>query len=240
MTIPGLIIKRDTQSKTMLTELFDKKANPIACANYGGGNHCSEARVTAKINMWGVRGDNAQEGDCKVARILTIDSKPVGMFNVGVTGNPATVIDRAHGGSSVYELSGAFIKDSYFSNGFLNGAIASDIRSIISNCTAGEKYTKAIVTFVPEHPYQGELFASAGFAKLTLENVDSILGQNSLHPERFKFVDEQVNECITWSSTSTEVEHKNWHDSKPCVEWTEKTMMVSEVSAQHFQPYDEL
>ncbi len=240
MTIPGVIIKSNTQSESMLRELFDKKVNPVACDNYGGGKHCNESKVKAKVEVWGARGDKASEDDCMVARVLKIDSKPVAMFNIGVTGNPPTVIDRAHDNGAVYELSGSFVKDSYFSDGFLNNTIASDIRKIVSNCKAGEKYTKAIVTFNPQHPYQEELLTSAGFAKLTLENIKAILGSNSLHPERFQFVDKQVNECITWSTKPTQVGHKDWHDSRPCVEWTEKTMMVSEVSAQHFQPYDEL
>jgi len=238
MTIPGLIIKKNDQSIAMLSELFNEDENPIACANYGVGDHCNTARVVAKVEVWGARGEKASEDDCMVARVLKMDSKTVAMFNIGVTGTPPTVIDRANNNGAVYELSGAFVKDSYFANGFLNNTIASDLRKIVSNCKAGEKYTKAIVTFNPKHPYQEKLLSSAGFAKITQENIDTILGQNSFHPEKFKFKEEQVLECI--AKEGGLVSHINWHDSKECTKWVEKTMMVSEVSDHHFQPYDEL
>ncbi len=235
MTISISIIKTDQSSKDALNMIFSSE-NLIACANYGGGVHCNPERTTLKINLWGKRGDEAvSENQCMLARIINVDSEPAAMFNIGKSGN--TVIDRTQGiDHYVYEISGLMIRDKFI----YNNEIAEAVKSFMSTCNVDAGYTKVFSTFLPTHPYQEDFLLSAGAIKLTSENINDKLGSNSLHPERFKFEGEQLQECSKWDANLGKISHEGWADSDPCVLWAEKTAFVFDIVGSHINITDEL
>ena len=229
------IIKTDDTSRTALSTVFDLE-NIVACANYGGGVHCNPERTAAKVNLWGKRGDEAvSEDQCMLARIISVDGEPAAMFNIGKTGN--TVIDRTQANDgSVYEISGLMVRDKFQDN----QEIADSVKAFMSTCKVDEGYTKVFSAFLPAHPYQEGFLLSAGAEKLTAESIVNNLGNNSLHPERFKFEDEQLKECTKWDATLAKVSHEGWADSDPCVAWTDKTAYVFDIAGGHIEIKAEL
>ena len=93
MTTTIKIIKNNQDSKELLEQIFNFINNPISCGSYGDGKHC-EKGVEGKLKLWGGRGDNGSESDCKLARVITIDDEPAALFNIGLTGSSPTVSDR--------------------------------------------------------------------------------------------------------------------------------------------------
>ena len=187
------IVKNDTASKEALSSIFNATENPIACANYADGTHCTEARIDAKINIWGKRAEGKAGDACMVARIVHVDGEPAAMFNIGATGSPPTVIDKTHEGTkgSVYEFSGLMVKDKFFQ---LDQGIARAVMNVLSTCKTDEGYTKAILS-IAKDSHEKNFLIFAGGIELTKENITSQLGENSLHPERFKLENGQSYEC---------------------------------------------
>ena len=106
MTTAIKIIKNNQDSKELLEQIFDSTNNPISCKSYGNGNHC-EKGIEGKLKLWGNRGDNSNESDCKLARVITIDDEPAALFNIGLTGSSPTVSDR-----TIYEYTSIpFVND---------------------------------------------------------------------------------------------------------------------------------
>jgi hypothetical protein len=101
----------------------------------------------------------------------------------------------------------------------------------MQTCKADDSYTKTIVTFIPSHPYQGELLLAAGAIKITSENVNSEFGENSFHPERFRFSEiDQLQECSKWAPKEEgQVQHEGWHECEPCTQWPDKTMLAFDI-----------
>lgn len=237
------VIKRDDSSTFALNKIFNS-TNIIACANYDDGTHCSPARTAKKIDIWGKRGDDAvSENQCMLARIINVDSEPAAMFNIGITGN--TVIDRTQTTDhSVYEASGLMVRDNFLKNE--KAAIVGAVKDFMRKCKADEGYTKVLITFSPTHPYQESFLSDAGAVKLTTENiVVDKLGSNSLHPERFRFEEGQLQQCSTWSKGLEKVLHEGWGYSDPCASWTNKTAYVFDivpdiVGDQHIYVKDDL
>lgn len=230
MSISVSVIKTDDSSKVALSTIFDPE-NVVACANYGGGVHCNPERTALKINLWGKRGDEASSEDqCMLARIISVDAEPAAMFNIGKTGN--TVIDKTQANEgSVYEISGLMIRDKFQDN----REIAVAVKNFISTCKVDDGYTKVFGIFLPDHPYQENFLLSAGAVRLTTENVANLLGSDSLHPERFQFIGEQLQECSEYDKNATKSSHEGWDDSAPCVAWTNKTAVVFDVVDGHIE-----
>ena len=220
MTYSTTVIRTTKDSEDLLKHIFNPD-NAVACASYGGGVHCTAEKVSTKIKVWGPRGDNSLLGEeCKLARVISIDSEPVAVFNIGVPGR--TVIDITEGkNASVYEI-GAFVVDEFL----YNSNVSSAIRQVLARCKTEDNYTKTIATFAPTHPYLEELLKSAGGVVVTSDNVETLLGDNSLHPERFKF-DETGTfyECSKWN-TGSPVEHDGFNLSDQCINWILKKMVV--------------
>ena len=229
-------ITNSTESNNSLSIIFNAE-NEVACANYGGGTHCNDEKVATKLRVWG--GRNVEEGSCARPSFIFNEEEEAGIFVIGFSGNPATVLDRSQNKvGSVYELSGLFLRDA-----FINELedIAPAVISFMSDCKAEEGYTKAIVAFSPSHPYQEDVLSTAGAFKVTEDNIESILGINSLHPERFQFFEGQLQICSKWAEQGSEkVQHEAWHDSEACVSWNDTTMLVFEVSGQNIVVFDEL
>ena len=242
------VIKRDDSSTFALNKIFNS-TNIIACANYDDGTHCSPARTAKKIDIWGKRGDDAvSENQCMLARIINVDSEPAAMFNIGITGN--TVIDRTQTTDhSVYEISGLMVRDEFLKYDKLAVAefteIAGAVKDFMRTCKVDDGYTKVFATFLPTHPYQESFLSAVGAVKLTTENIVDKLGSNSLHPERFKFEGEQLQQCSTWSKGLEKASHEGWADSDPCASWTNKTAYVFDIvpdiaGDQHIYVKDDL
>lgn len=221
-------LKTNESSATALSAIFSPE-NAIACANYGGGSHCNEARNAAKLKIWGKRGDENPENSCMVAKIIYVDGKPAGLFNIGKSGTPPTALNKI--GTEVgfvYEFSGLVVVDEFLKSELQN--ISSILHDFMHTCAVDTGYTKAIVTFATDHPYQKEFLLAAGGVEITQANIEKALGANSTHPERFTFEGEQFQECSKWAPAGTEkIVHDGWHDSEPCLEWTAKTAMVFDV-----------
>lgn len=232
MSIDISIIKINDSSKMALSTIFDPE-NIVACANYGGGVHCNPEKVAKKIELWGKRGDEAvSEDQCMLARIISIDAEPAAMLNIGKPDSPATVIDKTQKTNQfVYEISGLMVRDKFQGN----AEIANAVKDIMSTCKVDDNYTKVIATFSPIHPYQENFLLSAGAVKLTTENVISVLGNNSLHPECFKFEGAQLQECSRWDEALAKITHEGWDDSEPCIEWLPKTACVFNVVDGHIE-----
>lgn len=213
-----------------LSILLNSTNNPNACAAYGDGKHCdSEASIQRKITAWAPRATQQHDLKCY---LFFIDDEPVAFLNSGLSGTPATVKSTVTPNKMVSELSGLFIKDcddikpcSWDSIDF-NGYMIERLQTFMSKikiCHIDEtthiktECGALFVTFKPGHD-QETVLAAAGFKQLT---TDSPL---ALHPERFKFVDEQLFEC-TKTDKAKQVQHEGWHDSNPCLEWTKKEAM---------------
>lgn len=222
-------ITNSTESKDNLNIIFNPE-NEISCSIYGGGTHCNEEKVATKVRVWG--GRNVDEDSCARPNfILTTEGVPVGISVIGFTGSKPTVTDnRTENKGSVYELSGLFIRDK-----FLNDldAIAKTTKNFMQTCKADSSYTKAIISFNPSHPYQSELLLAAGAIKITSENLNSEFGENSFHPERFRFSETgQSQECSKWASIEKgEVHHEGWHACEPCIQWSDKTILAFDVTS---------
>lgn len=216
------VLKRDEDSKVALSKIFDPE-NIKACANYGAGDHCNQARVEKKLELWGKRGeDETQPLKC---HLIFKDGDPAAMLNIGAIGNPATVIDRTHNAEGqVLEISGAMVRDMYLEDSDISAAI----KDILAQYSA-PGYSKAFITFRVGHMQQ-PILENAGGVVLDATNTVEKLGDNAFHPERFKFKSDKVLECTKWNSDVEKVSHEGWHDSRPCVDWVEKTAMVFEVS----------
>jgi hypothetical protein len=233
------IIQKDAASKEALGIIFNPE-NVIACANYGGGDHCNEKRSQAKVDIWGARSEGKSADECMLARVINIDSEPAAMFNIGKTGTSPTVIDRTSDREgSVYEFSGLMVRDQYFAEG-LDPRISEAVKGFMQNCHADSQFTKAIVTFSPTHPYQEGFLLAAGGTVLTDVTIKSKLGDNSMHPERFKVEDGQFYECTKWDSSLAKIEHTDWQDSDPCVAWAPKIGMVFDISDGSIVTHSEL
>jgi len=229
------IFTTSPESLEALGQLFNSTSNPEACKIYGGGGHCDNpTRNKAKQNLWGPRGDNSKDGqECKLPIFLGDGV----LINIGVPGG--TVIDRSNGSNdNVYEI-GLFVADRYFLNG-LNESVSEAIRNILTNCRAEDNYTKTIATFAPSHPYMEGFLVGVGASVLTESNMLNLLGENSLHPERFKFDDGAFYECSKWDQDGSEVQHDGWNSSDPCIEWMPKEMVVFEHSVSWRIASDEL
>jgi len=229
MTMAIKIIKNNQDSEELLKQIFDSTNNPISCKNYGNGNHC-EKGVEGKLNLWGNRGDNSDENDCKLARVIVINDEPAALFNIGLPGSSPTVIDRTiRSNGNVYEFSGVFIADKFLDK---KDSIVNTIGSIGDVCKADDGFTKAFLTIKKDHPYQKGLFVEYGGKELTCDNYAELIGKNSFHPERFKCEDGKFKECMSWGSQK--IQHKGWHESDNCVDFIEKTAFVFDMNQGHF------
>lgn len=231
MTTTISVLKTDDASKAALATIFDP-VNEISCAAYGGGGHCNPTRVTAKINFWGKRGDDAanSQDSCALAKIVYVDSEPAAMFNIGFSGNTPTVLDKTTATPHlVYEFSGIFIRDAFINNTEVSVAV----KSAIANCKAGEQYSKVFTSFSIAHPYQKEFLVKSGAIELTTENIESLLGSNSLSPGKFKLEDQKIMECTKWDKASPRIQHDNgWSDSEQCEVWVEKSFFIFNIHDQ--------
>ncbi|NRA74127.1 MAG: hypothetical protein HRU36_05260 [Rickettsiales bacterium] len=242
MVVETKIITRNEESRDALNWLFNSNNNPTFCSYYGNGNHCDNPeRVEKKLNLWGLRGEENSENDCTVSRVLYFNNEdtPATLFNIGFSGNPPTIIDRINStDGGVYEFSPIFISEEYLSQII---PIAVSINDILHSCNALDSYSKTFVSFNPNAPYQKELFHAIGGSFLHEDNYYSLLGQNSLHPARFKFDEEgQLNECIKWNQNIEPLEYEGWHDSNPCIEWVPKDALVFDIAGGHIDPHAEL
>lgn len=255
MTTVIKIIKNNQDSKELLEQIFDSTNNPISCKSYGNGNHC-EKGIEGKLKLWGNRGDNSIESDCKLARVITIDDEPAALFNIGLTGSSPTVSDRTiyeyisipfvndalnkieaflsnissyFTKNNVYEFSGVFIADKFLDK---KGSISGAISNIANICKADDGFTKAFLTTKKDHPYQKDLFIGFGGKELTCENYVELIGKNSFHPERFKCEDEKFKECASWGNKK--MQHKGWHESDNCIDFVEKTAFIFDMNQGHF------
>jgi hypothetical protein len=233
------IVKQDQSSRDNLLKLFNPTENPEACKDYGDGKHCTETRVDTKVRIWGGRGEDKDELSCYTARIISINEEPIAMFNIGITGSSPTVIDKSgiHAGK-VYDFSGLFMYDALALNFDLKNEISESLRFYMKECIADKGYSKAIITSTSEN--QIEFMSKSGGIKLTPDNIASLLGENSMHPERFKFENGQFLECRNWNQSQAKISHKDWHDSEPCSEWGQKEMIVFNVADGHIQVHDEI
>lgn len=227
------VLGNNTISSDNLKVIFHPE-NAIACANYGGGTHCNEVSISRKLNIWGKNSEGKSDNSCVAAKIFSVDSEPAGLFNIGFTGNPATVKD-IKGNSSVYEFSGLIVRDKFIESGL--SEISTAVKDFMRSCEAGEGYTKAIVTFAIDHPYQQDFLTSAGGIIATKDNIEQELGINALHPERFRFDGEQFQECSQWNREST-ISYEGWHDSSPCSKWSDKTMMLFGINEGKISSFD--
>jgi len=71
----------------MLANLFMTTNNegydmPYDVALYGGGDHNSQERINAKMNIWGKRGDNPDEA--RKCYIVQYKGEDIGLVNIGV------------------------------------------------------------------------------------------------------------------------------------------------------------
>ena len=237
MTTEIQIIRRDEESKNALFTLFDSSNSPTFCSSYGSGTHCDNPeRTTKKWTLWGGRGEQNPESVCNLARIIYMSDNddnllPAALFNIGFTGNPPTIIDKTNGtNGGVYEFSGVFIAEEFIPK-ILQIAVAIDHH--LHSCQASAGYTKAFVSFKPDAPYQADLFSAMGGTVLFEDNYLAELGENSMHPERFKFEDGLLLECVKWDQSSTPEHHEGWHDSDPCIDSIPKTAFVFDISGGH-------
>ena len=256
MTAAIKIIKNNQDSKELLEKIFDSANNPISCKSYGSGNHC-EKGVEGKLKLWGNRGDNSDENNCKLARVIIIDDEPAALFNIGLTGSSPTVSDRTiyeYTSSSfvnnflnkienflsnissyyftknnVYEFSGVFIADKFLDR---KDSISGAIGNMANICKAEDGFTKAFLTTKKDHPYQKDLFIGFGGKELTCNNYVELMEENSFHPERFKCEDGKFKECTSWGSQK--MQHKGWHESDNCVDFIEKIAFVFDMNQGHF------
>jgi len=241
MSITIKPIKTDTESKYALSALLNSRSNPISCQAYGGGAHCdNEARTGKKVELWGGRGDKAQDNECKLAFIVFYNKEIAAFFNIGVPGTPSTVKDKSSQSNTygeVYESSGLFLADKYI-EGNIFQEIAARVKEHVQKCSADTSFTKLIATFSTEHPYQENFWISSGAVKITGDNLLKTLGNNSLHPERFK-IEEDLYECNKWDDPeSQKISHEGWHDSHQCIGWTAKEMVALNVLENHIYVSD--
>lgn len=221
MTIIIKILKRDEESRVALNTIFDPE-NIQACENYGTGDHCNSDRVAMKIELWGKRGED--DKNPLKCHLIFKDGDPTAMLNIGVPGNPPTVIDRRESSEGkVLEMSGVMVRDMYLADPEMGNAISS----VLAQYQA-PGFRKAFLTFKVGHIQQAML-AEAGAKELSADNLTQELGDNPIHPERFKVEDKKLLECTKWDSSVEKVSHDGWHDSYPCVDWVEKTAMVFEI-----------
>jgi hypothetical protein len=256
MTTTIKIIKNNQDSKELLEQIFNFINNPISCGSYGDGKHC-EKGVEGKLKLWGGRGDNGSESDCKLARVITIDDEPAALFNIGLTGSSPTVSDRTiceytsspfvngvlnkienflsnvsshyFTKNNVYEFSGIFIADKFLDK---KDSISNSIGNMANICKADDGFTKAFLTIRKDHPYQKDLFLGFGGKELTCDNYTELMGENSFHPERFKCEDGKFKECTSWGSQK--IKHKGWHESDNCDNFIGKTAFIFDIDQGHF------
>ena len=177
----------------MLEQIFSSENNPKSCAVYGNGKHC-EKGVEGKLKLWGNRGDNSNESECKLARVLTIDDEPAALFNIGVTGSSPTLSDRTVHNytnvslidnflnqvenllsnissyftkNNVYEFSGIFIVDKFLGE---TKTISDSIVNMANVCKANGGFTKAFLTIKKHQPYQKDIFVGFGGNEVTYDN----------------------------------------------------------------------
>jgi hypothetical protein len=257
MTAAIKIIKNNQDSKELLEQIFNSSNSPISCENYGKGGHC-EKGVEGKLKLWGNKGDNSNENECKLARVLIIDDEPAALFNIGVTGSSPTVSDRTvynytnisfidnflnqvenllsnisssyFTKNNVYEFSGIFIVDKFLGK---TKTISDAVGGMANVCKADDGFTKAFLTIKKDHPYQKDIFLGFDGKELTCDNYVELLGENSFHPERLKCEDGKFKECIS-EDKSEKVKHSGWHESDNCVNFVEKTAFVFDMNQGHF------
>lgn len=231
MTTTIKIIKNNQDSKELLEQIFNFTNNPISCGSYGDGKHC-ERNMEGKLKLWGGRGDNGSESDCKLARVITIDDEPAALFNIGLTGSSPTVSDKTISKftqNNVYEFSAVFIADKFLDK---KDSISNSIGNMANICKADDGFTKAFLTIRKDHPYQKDLFLGFGGKELTCDNYTELMGENSFHPERFKCEDGKFKECTSWGSQK--IKHKGWHESDNCDNFVEKTAFIFDINQGHF------
>jgi hypothetical protein len=238
-----IIIKHDEDSLNHLNQLFNSTMNPVFCAVYGGGTHCDNPeRSEAKARTWGDRATDEAviHKECALARIiLENESKiPLAMLNIGYTGNPITVKATKNAKSGIHEI-GLFISDQVFENGneSIRNGVFSQLKSILTTCHAETGYETAIGTFAHDHPYLQDIAKNFGADLVNESNVKSLLGSNSLHPERFSFKDNKFHECTEWHKTDATT-HEGWDSKNLCTSWTQKEMIV--LSDNSFAAHQEL
>jgi hypothetical protein len=227
-----------------LSYLFNTKNNRESCSLYGGGNHCdNEDRNKLKLTLWGDKGEKADLKSCAVAKVYFMNNVPAAINNVGLTGAPATVIDRSHGDHAhqVYEFSGIFMADYYLAteNQEEAGALINFILDDLKSCAADSGFTKGILTVAPDNHYQIKIFKALGAQIINQDNLLNILGENSMHPERFNFKNGTTHECTTWNKEVL-VEHYGWHNSNQCSAWTNKTILALGITENHFDFHSDL
>ncbi|MFQ3307584.1 MAG: hypothetical protein ACI8ZF_000840 [Candidatus Midichloriaceae bacterium] len=241
----------NSKSGDVLKDLLDSSKNPIACKDYGKSHCDDEARNQKKIDLWGKRGDEANGNECKLAFSIYYDDENIGFFNIGVTGNTVkdfssisfpSIVDKIgyhipylkkSFESDVYESSGVFISDKFIENDFKY--IGAEVKEHMIKCVAETGYTKLIATFNMDHPYQDAFWKSVGAKEVTADNVEQVLGTPSLsmHPARFRFEDEKLQECVAWDKGDKVSFGSGWHDSNECTQWIEKKMFVLDINDEH-------
>jgi hypothetical protein len=188
--------------------------------------------MEGKLKLWGGRGDNGSESDCKLARVVTIDDEPAALFNIGLTGSSPTVSDKTISKftqNNVYEFSAVFIADKFLDK---KDSISNSIGNMANICKGEAGFTKAFLTIRKDHPYQKDLFLGFGGKELTCDNYTELMGENSFHPERFKCEDGKFKECTSWGSQK--IQHEGWHESDNCVDFVEKTAFIFDINQGHF------
>jgi hypothetical protein len=199
------------------SQLLNVDNNPIATASYGGGTHAVEAKHISKYDLWGGRILNDNPLKCHFI-FDGDDLFPLGFFNLGVTGSPATV--TGPDSKQVIEF-GVFFADKTFVNEPQTSITASfDMVSqyLEDQHTNGRLQDYAVVmgTFAKDHPWAAQVLSSTQLQKVTPNNCKEVFGSDApFNAQRFQFnANGEIEECGSWNKEGI------------CDQWVEKDMFA--------------